>query len=61
MEEIMDLNIVRESGSEVWLGKLGLAVVSDQTNWLEVVERFRLNFWMWKLATNWVLLTVSGY
>ena len=32
MEKIMDLNIVRESGSEVSQEKLGLAVVSDQTN-----------------------------
>ena len=61
IEKIMDLNIVRESGSEVWQEKLGLAVVSDQTNWLEIVELFRLNFWMWKLATNWVLVTLSGY
>ena len=64
MEKIMGLNFVVESGSEVWQGKPRLAVASDQTDWWAVVKRLGYIKYLnvcWNVATNWVLLTESGY
>ena len=63
MEKIMGLNFVGGGdGLELWQGKPRLQVVPIDKRQLSVSTSYikYLNV-RWKLATNWVLLTESGY